>query len=60
MLEVKFAEVNRGAGNQLGVNILSLPGAKNIGTISTQQFSPPQLASTRQEPARAEQHRPSA
>ncbi|MGC1966483.1 MAG: hypothetical protein WA673_08480, partial [Candidatus Acidiferrales bacterium] len=30
---------------QLGINILSLPGAKNIGTIPTQQFSPPQLVS---------------
>jgi pilus assembly protein CpaC len=43
MLQVRFAEVNRVALNQLGLNILSLPGAKNIGTISTQQFSPPQL-----------------
>jgi pilus assembly protein CpaC len=43
LLEVKFADVNRQAINQLGINILSLPGAKNVGTISTQQFSPPQL-----------------
>ena len=43
MLQVRFAEVNRVALNQFGVNILSLPGAKNVGTISTQQFSPPQL-----------------
>jgi pilus assembly protein CpaC len=43
LLEVKFADVNRQAINQLGINILSLPGSKNIGTISTQQFSPPQL-----------------
>jgi len=41
LLEVKFAEINRSALQQLGVNILSLPGAKNVGTISTQQFSPP-------------------
>jgi pilus assembly protein CpaC len=40
---VRFAEVNRVALNQFGINILSLPGAKNVGTISTQQFSPPQL-----------------
>src|SRR6516165_498467 len=38
LLQVKFAEVDRSAVNQLGVNILSLPGAKNIFTISTQQF----------------------
>jgi pilus assembly protein CpaC len=43
LLEVKFADVNRTLESQLGINILSLPGAKNIGTISTQQFSPPQL-----------------
>jgi len=40
LLEVKFAEVDRSALQQLGINILSLPGAKNVGTISTQQFSP--------------------
>ena len=43
MLQVRFAEVDRVALNQFGLNILSLPGAKNSGTISTQQFSPPQL-----------------
>jgi pilus assembly protein CpaC len=45
LLEVKFADVNRTVESQLGINILILPGAKNIGTISTQQFSPPQLVS---------------
>src|SRR6202042_3244675 len=45
LLEVKFADVNRTLETQLGINILSLPGAKNIGIISTQQFSPPQLVS---------------
>jgi pilus assembly protein CpaC len=44
LLEVKFADVNRTVENQLGINILSLPGAKNIGVIGTQQFAPPQLA----------------
>jgi pilus assembly protein CpaC len=43
LLQVRFVEVNRSAISQLGINILSLPGAKNIGTISTQQFAPPQL-----------------
>ena len=43
LLEVKFAEVERSALAQFGVNLLSLPNAKNIGTISTQQFSPPTL-----------------
>lgn len=45
LLQVKFAEVDRTALSQLGINIISLPGNKNIGTISTQQFSPPTLSS---------------
>jgi pilus assembly protein CpaC len=40
---VKFADVNRQKINQLGINILSLPGAKNVGSVSTQQFGAPQL-----------------
>jgi pilus assembly protein CpaC len=43
LLQVRFAEVNRALISQFGINILGLPGGKNIGTISTQQFSPPQL-----------------
>jgi len=43
LLQVRFAEVDRTALNQFGINILSLPGAKNVGSISTQQFAPPQL-----------------
>jgi pilus assembly protein CpaC len=43
LLRVRFAEVNRTAISQLGLNIIRLPGAKNVGTVSTQQFSPPQL-----------------
>jgi pilus assembly protein CpaC len=43
LLQVRFAEVNRALIKQFGINILSLPGSKNIGTISTQQFAPPQL-----------------
>jgi len=46
LLQVKFAEVDRTALTQLGMNILSIPGAKNIGTISTQQFGPPILSGT--------------
>ncbi len=46
LLEVKFAEVDRSAVNQFGINILSLPGAKNVGSISTQQFGPPSLTGT--------------
>jgi len=43
MLQVRFAEVDRVALKQFGVNLLSLPGAKNVFTTSTQQYSPPQL-----------------
>jgi pilus assembly protein CpaC len=43
LLEVKFAEVDRTAISQFGVNLLGLPGNKFVGTSSTQQFSPPQL-----------------
>ncbi len=43
LLEVKFAEVDRTAITQLGINILSLPGAKNVGALGTEQFSPPSL-----------------
>lgn len=46
LLEVKFAEVDRTAITQLGINILGLPGNKFIGTSSTQEFSPPQLTTT--------------
>jgi pilus assembly protein CpaC len=43
LLQVRFAEVDRTALNQFGINILSLPGAKNVGSTSTQQFGAPQL-----------------
>jgi pilus assembly protein CpaC len=45
LLEVKFAEVDRTLLSQYGINFL-LPGGKNIGSVSTQQFSPPGLASS--------------
>jgi len=42
LIEVKFAEIDRTALSQLGVNIFKmLPGTGNtLGTVSTQQFSP--------------------
>jgi pilus assembly protein CpaC len=46
LLQVRFAEVNRALISQFGINILSLPGSKTIGTVSTQQFSPPQLTTS--------------
>jgi pilus assembly protein CpaC len=45
LLKVRFAEVDRSAFKNLGVNIISIPPAKNVGSISTQQFSPPGLRS---------------
>lgn len=45
LLEVKFAEVQRTALLQLGVNLL-YPGTKMTAAAGTQQFSAPSLAST--------------
>jgi pilus assembly protein CpaC len=43
LVQVKFAEVDRTALSQLGVNIFKmLPGTGNtLGSVTTQQFSPP-------------------
>ncbi len=41
LLEVKFAEIDRASLQQLGVNLLSLPGNKTVAATSTQQFSAP-------------------
>ncbi|MGE5204333.1 MAG: type II and III secretion system protein family protein, partial [Chlamydiota bacterium] len=38
LLEVKFAEVDRNAITQLGVNLFSTGATNTIGTITTQQF----------------------
>ncbi len=38
MLQVRFAEVNRAAVQELGLNIFSTGGANTMGNISTQQF----------------------
>src|SRR5499433_460240 len=48
LLQVKFAEVDRSALTQLGVNFFSTGAANTIGTITTGQFggfSPPSIAS---------------
>jgi pilus assembly protein CpaC len=45
LLKVRFAEVDRSALRQLGVNLLVGPPQKNIGTITTGQYSPPGLSS---------------
>lgn len=46
LLEVKFAEVDRTRLQQLGINFFSTGAANTIGTVSTQQISPPQLSTT--------------
>jgi pilus assembly protein CpaC len=45
-LQVRFAEVNRAAITQLGVNILRNFGSNMPMSISTQQFSPPGISTT--------------
>jgi pilus assembly protein CpaC len=46
LLEVKFAEVDRTKLQQFGINFFSTGAANTIGAVSTQQFSPPALATT--------------
>ena len=41
LLQVVFAEVNRRAVQELGVNILSTGAGNTIGTVTTQQFDSP-------------------
>jgi pilus assembly protein CpaC len=43
LLEVKFAEVDRTKLQQFGINLFSTGAANTIGTVGTQQFSPPTL-----------------
>lgn len=41
LLQVKFAEVDRTKLEQFGINFFSTGAANTIGTVTTQQFSPP-------------------
>jgi pilus assembly protein CpaC len=43
LLKVRFASLDRTKGNQLGINLFSLGAANSIGSVSTQQFSPPAI-----------------
>jgi pilus assembly protein CpaC len=45
-LQVRFAEVNRVAVSQLGVNILRNFGSNMPLSVSTQQFAPPNISTT--------------
>ena len=46
MLKVRFAQVDRSKLTAFGINLFSTGAANTLGTISTQQFAPPQLVST--------------
>jgi pilus assembly protein CpaC len=46
LLEVKFAEVDRSKVQQFGINLFSTGAANTVGTVSTGQFTPPQLSTT--------------
>ena len=41
LLKVRFASVDRTMSKQLGINLFSTGGANSIGSVTTQQFSPP-------------------
>ncbi len=41
LLKVKFASVDRNISTQLGMNILSTGATNTIGSLTTEQFSPP-------------------
>jgi pilus assembly protein CpaC len=45
LLRVKFASVDRSLSTQLGLNIVSTGAGNTIGSVSTQQFSPPGVPS---------------
>lgn len=44
LLRVKFAELDRSASTQFGVNLISTGATNTVGRISTEQFSAPQLS----------------
>jgi pilus assembly protein CpaC len=43
LLKVRFANVDRSATQELGVNIFSTGAGNTIGSVTTQQFSPPRV-----------------
>ena len=45
LLKVKFASVDRSLSTQLGINLFSTGAANTIGSVTTQQFSPPTIGS---------------
>ncbi|HEY4382663.1 MAG TPA: pilus assembly protein N-terminal domain-containing protein [Acidobacteriaceae bacterium] len=45
LLKVRFASLDRSLNDQLGLNIFSLGAANTVGSVTTQQFTPPTLTS---------------
>ena len=45
LLKVRFADVDRSASSQLGLNVFSTGAANTIGTVTTQQFPPATVGS---------------
>lgn len=43
LLKVRFANVDRSAASELGLNLISTGAANTVGTVTTQQFSPPRV-----------------
>lgn len=46
LLKVRFASLDRTRNKQLGINVFSTGATNSIGSITTQQFSPPTLSTT--------------
>ncbi len=44
LLKVRFANVDRSVGSQLGLNLFSTGAGNTIGSLGTEQFSPPNLS----------------
>jgi pilus assembly protein CpaC len=46
LLKVRFASLDRSLTKQLGINIFSLGAANTVGSVTTQQYSPPTISSS--------------
>jgi pilus assembly protein CpaC len=49
LLKVRFASVDRSLSNQLGMNFFTLGATNTLGSVTTQQFSPPLVSSSTSE-----------
>jgi len=46
LLKVRFASLDRSLSKQLGINIFNLGAGNTIGSVTTQQYSPPTISSS--------------